>query len=159
MGFTSGAYSATWNNLACGQSKDGYRISHQFMKRLITGDKWGDTPQDAIVRGIDVTIEFTLIEFDGAAVQTLMNPYGTGYTAGQIGRLDVGAGGAGAFCKQLVLTALQTNPGPLPATITFPRTILHENFPVTLLQAPDLREVPIRLRAYPDLSTGAFQSA
>lgn len=155
MSFTSGRYTATWNALACGQTRDGYRISHQFMKRIITGDKWGDSPQDAVNRGMDVTVEMTLIEFDAAAVQTMINPYGvTGYQMSAIGKLDV----QGAFAKSLVLTAVDTPVGPLPATITLYQAILHENFPVTLLQAPDLREVPVRLRAYPG-PTGKFDAA
>lgn len=152
MPFITGRYTATWNALAVGQTREGYRISHQFMKRLIQGDKWGETAQDAIIRGMEVTVEMTLIEFDAAAVQTLINPYTTGYAFAGIGKLDVGAGGSTAFVKPLVLTAMETNPGPLPATITLHQTILHENFPVTLLQGPDLREVPIRLRAYPNAS-------
>lgn len=153
--FTSGRYTATWNALACGQVKDGFRISHQFMKRLIQGDRWGDTAQDAIIRGMEVTVEFTVIEFGAAAVQTLINPYSAGYVFGGIGKLDV----AGAFAKPLVLTAMETNPGPLPATITLYQTILHENFPVTLLQAADLREVPLRLRAYPNADATAGLSS
>ena len=158
MAFVTGRYTATWNALAVGQTREGYRISHQFMKRLIQGDKWGETAQDAIVMGMEVTVEMTLIEFDAAAVQTLINPYTTGYAFSGIGKLDVG----GSFVKSLVLTAMETNPGPLPATITLYQTILHENFPVTLLQGPDLREVPIRLRAYPNIagtSSASFVAA
>lgn len=153
--FVSGRYTATWNALSCGQVKDGFRISHQFMKRLIQGDKWGDTAQDAIIRGMEVTVEFTMIEFSAAAVQTIINPYTTGYVFGGIGKLDV----AGAFAKPLVLTAMESPSGPLPATITLYQTIIHENFPVTLLQAADLREVPMRLRAYPNADATAQLSS
>jgi hypothetical protein len=34
--------------------------------------------------------------------------------------------------------------------------MLAEGFPVELLMAPDLKEVPIRMRVYPDDSTGVF---
>lgn len=154
MGFISGRYTATWNSLALGQTADGFRISHAFMKRLINGDWMGETAQDAIIRGMEVTVEARLLEFDAAAVQTLINPYGTGYAFGNvIGRLDV----ANAYAKALVFTAVQTNPGPVPATKTLYQTVLHEGFPVTLLKASDLREVPIRLRAYPG-PTGSFEA-
>jgi len=155
MAFTSGRYTATWNALALGQTADGFRISHSFMKRLITGDKWGETAQDAIIRGMEVSVEFRLIEFDAAAVQSLINPFGTGYAMGDhVGKLVV----QNSFVKSLVLTAAQTNPGPLPLTSTLYQTILAENYPVSLLMAPDLREVPIRLRAYPG-TTGSFVAA
>jgi len=159
MAFITGRYTATWNALAVGQTREGYRISHQFMKKIIQGDKWGQTAQDAINQGMEVTVEMTLIEFDAAAVQTLINPYASGYVTAKIGQLDVGAGGATANVKPLVLTAMEVNPGPLPATITLYQTVLHENFPVTLLQGPDLREVPIRLRAYPNQTNGSFVAA
>ena len=155
MPFTSGRYTATWNALAIGQSADGFRISHSFMKRHITGDRFADTVQDSIIRGMEVNVEFRAIEFDAAAIQTLMNPFGTGYAMGDhTGKLVV----QNSFTRALVLTAAQTNPGPLPATSTLYQTILAEGFPVTLLMAPDLREVPIRLRAYPG-PTGSFVAA
>jgi hypothetical protein len=154
MGFTSGRYTATWNNLALGQTADGFRVSHSFMKRLIAGDKFGEAAQDAVIRGMDVSVEMRLIEFDAAAIQTLINPYSSGYTMGSsVGKLDVGS----SFVKSLVLTAVDVSPGPLPATLTLYQTILHEGFPVTLLHAPDLREVPIRLRAYPG-PTGSYSA-
>ena len=154
MTFTSGRYTATWNALAVGQTADGFRISHSFMKRMITGDRHGETAQDAIIRGMEVSVEMRLIEFDAAAVQTLINPYGTGYAMDQVGKLVV----QHSFAKALVLTAAQTNPGPLPLTQTIYQTILAEGYPVSLLMAPDLREVPIRLRAFPS-STGSFVAA
>jgi hypothetical protein len=125
------------------------------MKRLITGDKWGDTAQDAIIRGMEVFAEFRLIEFDAGAVQAMINPYGTGYAIGDhVGKLVV----QNTFVKSLVLTAAQTNPGPLPLSSTLFSTIIAENYPVSLLMAPDLREVPMRLRAFPS-PTGSFVAA
>lgn len=154
MPFTSGRYTATWNALALGQTADGFRISHSFMKRLITGDRHGDTVQDAVIRGMEVFAEARLIEFDAAAIQALINPYGTGYAMDQVGKLVV----QNSYTKALVLTAAQINPGPLPLSQTLYQTILAENYPVQLLMAPDLREVPIRLRAYPS-ATGSFVAA
>jgi hypothetical protein len=152
MGFTSGRYTATWNALAVGQTADGINVSHQFMKRPIQGDKMGETVQDAIVRGMEVLARMRLIEWDAAGIQTLIHPYGAAYAIGtMVGKLDVG----GAFAKPLVLTAVDTNPGPTPATQTLGQTILHENFPVELLFAPDLREVPVQLRCYP-FANGSF---
>jgi len=151
MPFTSGRYTATWNALAVGQTADGFRISHQFMKRMIQGDKMGETNQDGIMRGIEVLAEARLIEWDAAAIQTLISPYGSLYTNSAIGRLDV----QNSFAKAFVLTAVDTNPGPIPASQTLARTIMQENFPITILFAPDLREIPIRLRAYPN-DLGSF---
>lgn len=146
MGFTAGRYTATWNALAVGQSQEGFRVSHQFMKRLIQGDKFGETPQDAIMRGMEVLVEARLIEWDAAAIATLISPYGNLYTINGIGKLDV----ANNYAKPFILTAIDTNPGPIPLSQTLAKSILQENFPVNILFGPDLRDVPIRLRCYPD---------
>ena len=147
MSFIAGQYTATWNALAIGQTADGLRLIHQVFKRLVTGDSYAEAPQDAIYRGADLAISFRLIEYDAAAVQTLKWPYSaTKWQIGTVGTADVGS----SLAKQLVMTAVAGTPAATtPATATFPKSILHENFPVEVLFAPDLREVPIRLRVYP----------
>lgn len=153
MSFLSGRYSATWNSLALGQTADGIRLIHQLFKRLITGDAMAETPQDAVLRGAEMAIAFRLIEYDAAAVQTLKWPLSaTKWNMGVIGRTDVGS----AVALSLVLTAVAGTPAATtPATATFLTSVLHENFPVEVLFAPDLREVPIRMRVYPN-SSGVF---
>ena len=153
-GFRSGGYTATWNGLACGQTAQGYRLSHQFFKRIITGDSLAESPQDAVYRGAEMHIQFNLIEYAKAAIQTIMWPYGTYLSMGIVGRLDMQQ----LICRTLVLTAVAGTPSAAalsPASLTFPyNTILAEGFPVELLMAPDLKEVPIRMRIYP--SEGVF---
>lgn len=165
--FIAGAYTATYNAKALGQTADGFRLSHQFFKRLITGDAGGDTPQDAVYRGREQMLSMRLIEADKAGIPDLVDPYaatvGTPWTLGTIGLFDVrGAGGAipVSRCKSLVLTAVTgtSAAAETQATITLPLSILAENFPVEILLAPDLREVPIRIRIYPDMSTLLFGS-
>lgn len=89
-----------------------------------------------------------LIEWDAAAIATLISPYGNLYTINGIGKLDV----ANNYAKPFILTAVDTNPGPIPLSQTLARSILQENFPVNILFGPDLRDVPIRLRCYPDVN-------
>ena len=153
MAFIAGRYTATWNNLALGQTAEGFRLSHQFFKRLITGDAFAEAPQDAVYRGSELTIAYRLIQYDAAAAQTLMWPYSaTLFDMGVIGRTDVGS----AIAKSLILTAVAGTPAAAtPATLTFPTSILQEGFPVELLFAPDLREIPMRQRIYPN-SSGVF---
>ena len=156
MPFIAGGYSCTWNALAIGQTADGYRLTHQVFKRLITGDTYAETPQDAVYRGAEAAIAMRLIEYDAAAVQTIKWPYSvTKWTLGIIGGLDV----ASAFVKSLVLTAIAgTTAATVPATLTASKAILHENFPVEILFAPDLREVPLRLRLYPTAGVFAVET-
>ncbi len=68
--FIAGAYTATYNSKALGQTAEGWRISETVLKRLITGDAGGDTPQDAIYRGREVFFAGRLIEADKAAFST-----------------------------------------------------------------------------------------
>lgn len=152
--FVAGGYTATWNSLALGQTAQGYRLSHSFFKRLITGDSMAEAPQDAVFRGAEMFISMNLIEYLAAGIATIMWPYGAYLTMGTVGRLDVQQ----SLAKQLVLTAVAGTPaaGALaPASLTLSKTILAEGFPVELLMAPDLKEVPIRQRIYPS-SVGVF---
>lgn len=155
MSFVAGRYTATWNNLAIGITADGFRLNHKFFTRLITGDNFAETPQDAIHRGAEMFVGWTCIEYDTAAMPTVMWPYSaTIYDMGVIGRTHVG----NSLAKSLVLTAVAGTPAATkPASATFLTTILAEGFPVELLFAPDLREVPIRQRIYPNAS-GVFGS-
>ena len=109
--FIAGPYTATYNGKALGQSADGWRLSHQFFKRIVTGDLGGDSPQDAIYRGREQMLSGRLIEADKAGIPDLVDPYadtvGTPWTMGVVGLLDVRGAGTGSptsRCKSLVLT-------------------------------------------------------
>lgn len=151
MGFICGRYSATLASNALGQTADGYRVSHSLFKRIITGDALGQTPQDAIVQGAEMFVAARCIEYNAAGMLNAFWPLAsTIYDMGVIGRLD------SAIADSLVLTALAATPAAAtPATATFLLTTLAEGFPVELLFAPDLREVPLRFRVYPN-SSGVF---
>lgn len=156
MSFIAGQYTATYNSLPLGQTADGYRLSHQFFKRLITGDAWGEAPQDGVYRGASVEIGYTLIEYNAAGARAAFWPYANAFLdMGIVGRLDVGSN----IAKGLVLTAVAGTPAATaPASLSFTNAILKEGFPVELLFAPDLRDVPIRQRIYPNQS-GVFGAA
>lgn len=165
--FIAGPYTATYNGKALGQSADGWRLSHQFFKRIITGDLAGDSPQDAIYRGREQMLSGRLIEATQAGIPDLIDPYagtvGTPWTHGVTGLLDIRGAGGGtpvSRCKPLVLTALTGTSAytDTQKTITLPLSILAEGFPIEILLAPDLREVPIRMRIYFDASTLLFGS-
>lgn len=165
--FVAGAYTATYNAKALGQTADGYRLSHEVFKRIITGDLGAQTPQDAVYQGQAMFLAGRLIEADKAGILDLVYPYsgtvGTPWELGVIGLLDVRGAGGGtpvSRCKSLVLTALTGTSAyaDMQITMTMPLSILAENFPVEVLLAPDLREVPIRMRIYPTMSTLLFGS-
>jgi hypothetical protein len=152
--FVAGGYTVTYNNLALGQAAQGYRLSHQFFKRLITGDSMAEAPQDAVYRGAEMFLAANLIEYLAAGIATAIWPYGAYLTQGVVGRLD----DQSTLIKQIVMTAVATTPAAAalgPASLTLPKCILAEGFPVELLMAPDLKEVPVRWRIYPN-SSGVF---
>ena len=159
--FIAGPYTATYNAKALGQSEQGFSISHEFFKRLVTGDQGGDTVQDSIYRGRNQFVEYDLNEAVSAGVADLIDPYatvlGTPHTMGVIGTLDVGFAGYSGKGLALVLTAIAGSSAADqgPASITFSVSILAENFPVRILYGPDLRQIPIRQRVYPN-SSGVF---
>jgi len=152
MGFIAGRYTATFNSLALGQTADGYRLSFQAFKRLVTGDMYAESPQDAIFRGMEMFLAYRLVEYDAAGVESVFWPWdSTIWSMGEVGRMDV----ASSLVKSMVLTAVSGTPAATsPATFTASKTCLAEGFPVELLYAPDLREVPIRQRIYP--TSGVF---
>jgi hypothetical protein len=166
--FVAGQYTATWNGKALGQTAEGFRLSHSFFKRLITGDLGAQTPQDGIYQGREQFVAFRLIEAAAAGAEELAEPYAFNASAidlGVIGSLDqqgntVG-GGSTPYAKALVLTAVVGTPARSagPITITFPAAILAEGFPVEVLLGPDLREIPVRMRCYPDMETGRFATS
>lgn len=159
----AGRYTATWNALAMGQAAEGWRISTEYFKRLVMGDAAGDAPQNAIYRGRGQMIEYVLIEAAKAAIATLVEPYGSIWQLGVIGQVDVGYGTGGdtvtGASKQLVLTSITGTPSYIQgqATITLPLSIIAENYPVSVLFAPNLKEIPMRQRVYPN-SSGSYGS-
>ena len=159
--FVTGGYTATWNALALGQTREGYRPSHEFKKEPITGDLMAQTTQDAVYQGVDRFIQFELIEVNSAAVASLIEPYaatpGTPHTVGLVGQRDVGNTDCPGAAKPLILTRAAGLCAELsgPATITFPRAIIAANYPIEALLGPNLKRIPIRLRLYPDES-GVF---
>lgn len=162
MSFIAGGYTATYNAKALGQTADGHRITYEVFKRVITGHYGGDTPQDAVYRGQRRGSAFRLLEANAAGVADLLYPYsgtiGDQWDLGVIGLLDVRGQGSGSptvRAKQLVLTAIAGTSAynDAAATITIPLSILAASFPVEVLLAPDLKEVPIRLDHYPNMST------
>lgn len=157
MSFIAGQYTATLDGSTVGQIESGVTLEHSFFKRLITGDNFAETPQDAVFRGSQMSGQYTLLEYDATSARLAFWPYGANYLnmSVVIATLDVDLANSNGNSKQLVLTALTGTPAQAqaaPATATLPRAILSEGFSVGLLFAPDLRTVPIRQRFYPDAS-------
>lgn len=161
MTFIAGGYTMTYNAKALGQTAEGIRMTYEVFKRIITGHLAAETPQDAVYRGQNRTSEFRLLEANAAGLADLLYPYtetiGNEWQLGIIGLLDIRGQGSGSPTKRvkpLVLTVIAgtSAANDAAASMTIPQSILHDRFPVSVLLAPDLKEVPIRLQHYVDMS-------
>lgn len=146
--YIAGKYDGTYDGTTIGELAEGWRLSHSRFSRIITGHSGAKTPQDGIHQGGEMFLSMTCIEAYLTKVKLAFWPLSsTLFDLGVIGRLD------SAMAKQVIMTALAATPAAAsPATITFPLTILAEGYPVEMLFGPDLREVPLRLRLYPNSS-------
>ena len=155
MSFIAGRYVITYGAVAIGQVRDP-NLEHFVNKQLIVGDNFGTSPQDAVLQGMEAFVDFTLMEFDSPGALDLFWPYDNVMgLPGVVGRLDV----QNTIARALVMAPLAGTPaadvtaGPDNSALTTfnaAYAVLAEGFPVRMLKAPALREIPIRLRLYPD---------
>lgn len=153
-GWVAGPYLWTFNGRNVGITENGFRLSMTSYGDPIKGDNLGDSIQDFVYRGGDVTVEGTFQEFDaalngdGQAVKINSNvgsvfwPYASLGDTGQVGRL------ASSVSAVLTGTAI---PGvnPLLKNITITAAVIPPGFDVGFLFAARLRNVPIRLQSLP----------
>lgn len=154
--FITGPYSATYNAVGVGLSKDGYRIMHDFKAEVIDkSDLYGDTMLDYITRGANVMCNFTLIEFNKGT--PILNPYTAALyrawaTATPVGRL--GSDLAQAFVMTVVANTTAAGAGLGPASITAGKAILAPNYSAEHLYDARLRDIPLRMQFLPYDSSG-----
>lgn len=168
MTFIAGAYTVQVditggsNDVTLGQLESGINLEWVTNKQLVVGDNQGDTPQDGVFQGKELFVGFVLMETELLRARLLYWPYSTSGsgatlegvygTQGIIGRLDV----ASVITQKLTFTAIAgTTAAASPTTLTVPRAIIAEDVPVRIKFGPVLRNVTLRMRAYPD-SAGVF---
>lgn len=161
MGFIAGPYLVAYNAKICGQTQDGISFDRQVYKRMVTGDWFGDAPQDAIYRGTELTSMATFLNARAAGVLDMITPYqganaATSMHGGFAGLMDVKHGIARSLVLTSLLTAAIINTNGVtggvaivPLTRTLPRTVLAENYPVREALNSNLRDVPVKFRHYP----------
>lgn len=149
--FITGRYTATYNSLALGVSREGYRFSHETKTQNIEGtDAYGDSLIDMIYRGANMNVAFSMMSSSKAVTAAILCPWTTDLyvlrsTAAPVGRL------ASDLAEVLVLTAEANTPAAAaagPATLTANLAILAPGS-VELLFDSRLREVPIRMNLLP----------
>jgi len=164
MAFIAGRYAmtygATGSEATVGQLQGGVTISHQFMKQPVVGDNMGQTVQDSVILGADVTASSTLMEYDNAVVASVFWPYGTAYLSfleANIGKLDVQS----QLTNSCILTVVggSANDNTAPSTVTAAEVALQAGAGVDILFSPEHRVIPFRMRLYPTLSGGNLEFA
>jgi hypothetical protein len=149
MSFVAGAYTVTHDAITVGQLKAGITWQWTAYGEIITGDNFARAAQDIVFQGIDMVVDYELMEWDEAGAEDVYWPWGSAWlSAGVVGRIAVQQ----SLHKQLVATAIAGTPAATfgPASVTLPRVILHEDFPVQTVYAPQHRRMPVRQRAFPD---------
>lgn len=148
----AGNYTNTYNSTSLGQVEDGFRLRWQLAKQNVMSDSYGDTVIDSVLRGANVFLLFTGIEYTAASAA--MWPIGALGLIGQVGRMVEGS----SLSKATVLTAVSgTTAASAPASLTASKTFLSENAQTEILMANRARTVPIELRLYPyDTASSAF---
>jgi hypothetical protein len=143
MGFISGGYKAFWGGIPLGMVERGFTFTYSRKAQSITGGPSGETIDDAIHTGMDLSVSFTATELDLPAVNNLLwrvrNPLLYG---------DVGVLGASEYAASLPLTLISCTVG-LTQTVTFFRTNLIPGHEINLRYATTHRKAEILMRAYP----------
>lgn len=153
MTFIAGAFTATHGGNVLGQIRDGFTVEWFSHGQLITGDNFAQTPQDMVHQGLEVFVEATLMEFNAVAAKTLMWPYHSTFGRGPV----IGSLGSDLSYSPLVFTAVAGTPAKaLETSWTFAQPKLVEGFPLRIIMRPALREVPLRLRIFPDSNNVFF---
>lgn len=167
MAFIAGPYLATFNTAVTGaevlqtlgQVEDGFNLDYTSYAEPISGDNLAQAMQEMVLRGLDMFLEFVLLEFNALAAQRIFWPYSATFgTYGQVGRIVGSAiGSNNALANKLVLTAVAgTTAATVPITLTAPLAILAQGFPLRLLYGNRLRRVPLRLQLFPNASYQYF---
>lgn len=153
--FIAGAYTATYNSVSTGPSKDGYRLTMTNSQQLIEeSDTYGGSLIEMIYRGGSMRIGFTALAYSSGV--NCLWPYGaTLYTlataSAPIGRL------ASDVALSFVMSATANTPAAsTPASITATKAIIPAGFSTELLYDSRLREVPVQLQFIPTASGGTI---
>ena len=144
----AGYYSHTYNSVATGITREGYRLEQQVREELVDEtDLYGNSIIDFVYRGGNVYLEYLSKAYKAGAI-TPFWPWGAlgemFATATPIGRL------ASAVAAAAVLTATANTPAATsPATLTGTKAILAPGQSGSLSYNSKIREVPTRLILLP----------
>jgi hypothetical protein len=138
------SYSATWNALAVGNvAKGGFKKRYNYSRRDVLFDAVGDTPVDMLFTGLNMFVDFGVMQYNKEAIATMTWPWdvirGTVPNAGKSLWL---------MAKPFVLTACDADANP--TSITFIKTIIAPDFDtIHNYSGTEERMIPMRLIVLP----------
>lgn len=155
--FIAGRYSATYNAVNVGITRQGYTLEITPKEEMINEtDAYGLSTIDWIIRGGDCFLQYVSREYMAGSLAPLVRNFtgtlgGMQAAASPVGRL------ASNVAQSMVLTAAAGTPAAAaPATLTALLSLLAPGYNTQILFDSRLREVPVRLQLLPNDVTGTL---
>lgn len=139
----AGAYSGTWNGLAIGNvGQGGYKKRYNYSRKDIFFDAVGNIPVDALFTGINMFVDFILMQYNKQAIASMTWPWAAR------GIAPVAGTPLWDIAKPLVLTACDNTVNP--SSITFIKTIIAPDYDtIHNYSGTEERMIPMRLIVLP----------
>jgi len=165
MAFIAGAYNVTITdaNKDLGQLQDGVTLTFRRYYEEVRGDNFAQGVQELITRGLDCFMDMVLLEFDAEGAIFAYWPeggldFGATGIPGRVVTTDIGP--TPRLASSLTLGAIAgTTAAENILSLGVFSAILAPGFDVSLLFAPRLRIVPLRLQLFPNQSRYYFSIA
>jgi len=142
MAVQHSSYSGTYNALAVGNVLQGWELSYTSFGRPITADAFGQLVLDRLSAGLQMFVDFIATDWDAAAFNYLRWWFSAAIGASQ-------PAGQSKFSRALPLILTACDNTAHPATITFYKAILADDFDTRILFSSRERYIPLRMEIYP----------
>ena len=140
----AGAYRGTWQAKVIGNiGQGGYKLRYNYSRKDIFFDAVGNVPVDSLFTGINMFVDFVVMQYNQAAIEDMAWPW-------KIIRGVVPAAGVSMWdlAQPLVLTACDSTVNP--SSITFHKTILAPDYDtIHNHSGTEERMIPMRLIVLP----------
>jgi hypothetical protein len=150
----AGRYSATFNSVDVGFTRQGFELEFMFKQEVIDEtDLYGMSTIDAVLRGADGFVSAILREWKAGPKSILWALGG-----GVLGKVFSAAVPNGVFASDkalpFVMTSTANTPAAAdPATLTASKAFIAPNYNPRILFDSRLRETPIRFQMFPYASS------
>ena len=147
----------TFGAFDLGETKDGGTISHEVSVLDLVHDSRGETPVDALTRGVKAEVQLQFVRWDHAVWEKLL-PLAVRTTGAGKSKIEVFADvGSSLYQKS---AALVIHPNALPlADVTFDIQLAHAfPLPFEIPYGNDQAVFAVTFRAFPDQASGLLMT-